>query len=170
MMNDLFHFQIPALDLAIRAVVVYTVVLILLRVSGKKQMGQLGATEFVAILLISNAVQNSMNGGDNSLIGGLLLATVLVVATSITSYLTFRSKFMRQIIEGTPTVMIMNGHLVRKNLKKERLSETEFRGMLRKQGVHKIDEISSAILESDGKLSIFKHDDQPFKTATESME
>ena len=169
-MNDLFHFQIPALDLAIRAVVVYSTILFLLRISGRKQMGQLGATEFVVILLISNAVQNSMNGGDNSLVGGLVLASVLVGASSLTSYLTFRSKFMRNVIEGTPTVMIMNGHLVRKNLRREKLSETEFRGMLRKQGVHKIDEISSAILESDGKLSIFKHDDQPFKAATESRE
>src|ERR1700722_10492806 len=101
MWQNLFDFNLAPLNLIIRAVVVYLAVLLLLRISGKRQMGQMGATEFVAILLISNAVQNSMNGGDNSLAGGLLLATVLIVLSATISFLTFRSPFFTALFEGT---------------------------------------------------------------------
>src|SRR3954470_17889269 len=96
-------------NLIVRAIVVYLAVLILLRISGKRQLGQMGATEFVAILLISNAVQNAMNGGDNSVIGGLLLAGVLVGLSALISYLTYRSRWFSSIFEGTPTLLIHKG-------------------------------------------------------------
>jgi uncharacterized membrane protein YcaP (DUF421 family) len=92
MWQSLMDFNIAPLNLAIRAAVVYFSILILLRISGKRQLGQMGATEFVTILLISNAVQNSMNGGDNSLSGGLLLALVLIILSSLISYITYRSR------------------------------------------------------------------------------
>src|ERR1700729_4196967 len=99
MWNNLTNLSLSPLNFIIRAVVVYLSVLILLRISGKRQMGQMGATEFVAILLISNAVQNSMNGGDNSLLAGLLLAAVLIALSSGISFLTYRSKFFSTIFE-----------------------------------------------------------------------
>ena len=93
MWQNLMALNLTPANLIVRAGVVYIAVLILLRISGKRQMGQMGATEFVAILLISNAVQNAMNGGDNSLIGGLLLAVVLVGLSTLISFLTYRSRF-----------------------------------------------------------------------------
>src|SRR3954470_21785304 len=92
-------------NLIVRAIVVYLAVILLLRISGKRQLGQMGATEFVAVLLISNAVQNSMNGGDNSLLGGLLLAAVLIGISSLITVLTFRSHRFRMIFEGTPSLL-----------------------------------------------------------------
>src|SRR3954468_24349143 len=109
MWENLFNFSVSPLNLAIRAVIVYLSVLLLLRISGKKQMGQLGATEFVAILLISNAVQNAMNGGDNSLGGGLVLAVVLILLSSLISFLTYRSRIFSAIFEGTPTLLVHKG-------------------------------------------------------------
>lgn len=150
----MFHFDIPYMDLIIRAVVVYLSVLLLLRMGGKRQMGQMNATEFVAILLISNAVQNSMNGGDNSLIGGLLLAAVLIATSTLISYLTYKSKIVSTIFEGNPTLLIHKGTLIKKNTEKELLSESELRTLLRKQGFHDITKIQTAILEADGTLSV----------------
>ncbi len=155
-MKDLFHLNIQPLDLTIRALVVYLSILILLRISGKRQMGQMSAIEFVAILLISNAVQNSMNGGDNSLIGGLLLAAVLIGCSTLISYLTFRSNFFSKLFEGTPTLLIHKGKLIHKNLSRERLSESELKTLMRKQGVHSIHDVETAVLEADGSLSITK--------------
>jgi uncharacterized membrane protein YcaP (DUF421 family) len=154
MWQNMIHMDISAANLTIRAVVVYLSIVILLRISGKRQMGQMGATEFVAILLISNAVQNAMNGGDNSLAGGLLLAVVLIALSTLISYLTYRVQFFSSIFEGTPTILIHKGKLVSKNLARERLSIKELRVLLRKQGVHEIHEISAAVLEADGTLSI----------------
>jgi uncharacterized membrane protein YcaP (DUF421 family) len=159
MWENLFNFNIGPLNLAIRAVVVYLAVLLLLRVSGKRQMGQMGATEFVAVLLISNAVQNSMNGGDNSLIGGLLLAAVLVGLSTLISYLTYKRRFFSRLFEGTPTLLVHKGKIVAKNLVKERMAESELRTLLRKQGIHHVSEIETAILEADGTLSAVKISD-----------
>lgn len=156
MTSHWLHSDLPYLDLAVRAVVVYLTVLILLRIAGKRQMGQMGATEFVALLLISNAVQNSMNGGDNSLAGGIVLAAVLIVLSSLISYLTFRSKFFSGIFEGTPTLLVHRGKMIKKNLVRERMSEDELKVLLRKQGVHAIHQIETAILEADGTLTITK--------------
>src|SRR5579859_7472683 len=100
MWQNLTTLALPAPNLIVRALVVYLSVLILLRISGKRQIGQMGATEFVTVLLISNAVQNSMNGGDNSLSGGLLLAVVLVGLSMLIARLTYRSRIFSRIFEG----------------------------------------------------------------------
>ena len=153
------HFDVHPLNLVIRAAVVFLAVLILLRISGKRQVGQMGATEFVAILLISNAVQNSMNGGDNSLSGGLLLAAVLILLSLGISYLTYKSRFFESIFEGTPRMLVHDGKLLEKNLKKELLSKSELRTLFRKQGIHHFNEAKSAVLEADGTLSIIRYTD-----------
>jgi uncharacterized membrane protein YcaP (DUF421 family) len=156
MWNSLFHLDVPLVNLTVRAVMVYLTVLLLLRVSGKRQMGQMGATEFVAILLISNAVQNAMNGGDNSLGGGLWLASILILVSTLISYLTYRSRFFSSVFEGTPTLLVHDGKIVRKNLHHERLSVEELRSLLRKQGVDYVHELKTAILEPDGTLSVIR--------------
>ncbi len=156
MVHNLFDLSLSPLNLIIRAIVVYLAVLILLRVSGKKQMGQMGATEFVAILLISNAVQNSMNGGDNSLAGGLILALVLVALSTLISYLTYRSRFFSNLFEGTPTLLIHKGKIIHNNLCRERMSEPELMTLLRKQGLHELKDVDTAVLEAEGTLSVTK--------------
>src|SRR5271154_3000089 len=154
MWQNLMSLGLPVPNLIIRALVVYLSVLILLRISGKRQIGQMGATEFVTILLISNAVQNSMNGGDNSLSGGLLLACVLVGLSVLISYLTFRSRVFSRIFEGTPTLLIHKGKSIAKHLEHERMNERELRTLLRKQGFQHLRDVETAILEADGTLSV----------------
>ena len=146
--------SVSPIDLIMRAGVIYFAVIILLRISGKRQLGQMNATEFVVMLLISNAVQNSLNAGDNSLIGGLILACTLVFMSWLISFLTFRSKRMSRIFEGTPTILIHEGKVIEKNLAKELLSLSEVRVLLRKQGFHDLTTIQTAILEADGHLSV----------------
>ena len=137
----------------------YVAVLLLLRLGGKRQIGQMGAGEFVAILLISNAVQNAMNGGDNSLTGGIILASVLIVLSVIFAYLTYKSKRLASLLGGRPTMLIHNGKVLNAHLEKELLSPHELRSMLRRQGIHDPAEIAEAVLESDGQLSIIKKSD-----------
>ena len=154
--HDMLHMTLPVSEFIIRAVVVYVAVLVLLRISGKREMGQMGATEFVAILLISNAVQNSMNGGDNSVTGGLILAVALIATSSLITYLTYKSKIARSLFEGTPTMLVHRGKILKANLRRERLNESDLKILLRKQGFHSLTEIETAILEADGQLSVFR--------------
>jgi len=154
MWNSLTHPSISFVELILRAVLVYGFVLFLIRISGKRQLGQLSAIEFVTILLISNAVQNAMNGGDNSLVGGMVLAAMLVILSVSIAILSFRYKPFRRWIEGVPTVLIRHGEIIQKNLDRELLTRDELAALLRRQGIHQCRAVDLAILESDGSLSI----------------
>jgi len=162
MLENMFVPELPLPNLMLRAALVFLAVVALLRISGKRQIGQLSAIEFVVILLISNAVQNAMNGGDNSLTGGLVLAASLIALSMIFAWLTYRSKLLSRVLEGTPTLLIHGGKLIRRNLEREWLTESELRALLRKHGVQDFTEIDNAILEADGSLSITRKGHKEF--------
>ncbi|MBC8105601.1 MAG: DUF421 domain-containing protein [Anaerolineae bacterium] len=155
-LHDLLVPSLPLWNLILRTVIVYIAVLMLLRLSGKRQVANLGTSELVALLLISNAVQNSMNGGDNSLTGGLVLAAVLMVMSFILAALTYFSRDWERFIQGRPTLLIHHGVLQRHNLRRELLNVRELRAQLRKQGIQNIAEVDEAVLESDGYISVVR--------------
>ena len=159
MVSHLLHFDVGPFELVIRGAVVYLFILVLLRLAGKRQMGQMSPTDFVAMLLISNAVQNSMNGGDNSLSAGIVLAVVLIALGWAISVLTYRNVWFRRVFEGSPSLLIHDGKLVQKNLDSERVTRSELRSMLRRQGIHQLSDVKAAVLESDGTLSVTKYSD-----------
>ncbi|MEN6356856.1 MAG: YetF domain-containing protein [Armatimonadota bacterium] len=155
----MWHLSFPCWQFIARAAVVYIAVIVLLRLGGKRQVGQMGVGELVAILLISNAVQNSMNGGDNSITGGVILASVIIALSIFMEYATFKSKRFENLIQGRPTLLIHHGKMIEHNLDKERLSPSELKTILRRQGIHDIHEVAEAILESDGYVSVTKYSD-----------
>src|SRR3984957_9169914 len=105
----MFNIAVPWWELIVRSMVVYVFLLVLLRITGKRQVGQLAPFDLVLLLVLSNAVQNSMNAGDNSLVGGLISAAALVSLNYGVGYLTFKSKKLEALIEGRPQVIIHNG-------------------------------------------------------------
>jgi uncharacterized membrane protein YcaP (DUF421 family) len=141
-------------EFIVRASVVYLAVMALLRMGGKRQVGQMGMAQLVALLLISNAVQNAMNGNDASITGGIILASVIMIWSFAFEVVTSRSKRWENLIQGRPRILIRNGKLIPDALRREHLSVSELRTALRKQGVHELNLIDHAILESDGFISI----------------
>jgi uncharacterized membrane protein YcaP (DUF421 family) len=141
-------------ELVARAAIVYLVVLLILRLAGKRHFSLMSPTEFVAILLVSNAVQNAMNGGDNSVQGGIVLALTIVILSWLISWTTYRFRAARTLFEGTPTLLVHRGRAVTANLRAEHLSETELHALLREQGIHRLGDLESAVLEADGHLSV----------------
>src|SRR5258705_1308358 len=107
----MFKLAIPLWELVVRGAVVYVFLLVLLRISGKRQVGQLAPFDLVLLLVLSNAVQNSMNGGDNSLVGGLVSAATLVALNYGVGLATYKSKKIESLIEGRPQILIHNGKL-----------------------------------------------------------
>ncbi|MCX6374829.1 MAG: DUF421 domain-containing protein, partial [Armatimonadetes bacterium] len=103
--------------------------------------------------------QNSMHGGDNSVTGGLRMATVIILRSKLVAYLTYRSKTVERFIQGNPTVLVCNGQVEYENLRKEWLNVSELKTMLRHQGIHSLAEVEEAILESDGSLSLTRAPD-----------
>src|SRR5476651_1813410 len=110
--------SLPFAHILLRAAVVYVFVLLLLRLGGKRQIGQMGPAEFVALLLVSNAVQNSMNGGDNSITAGLVLAGVIIILSSAIGWLSYRSKRLSDFFQGKPSLLVYKGEIVARNLEK----------------------------------------------------
>jgi uncharacterized membrane protein YcaP (DUF421 family) len=161
-MHDLWHTSFPWWHFILRGGIVYLSVLLLVRLGGKRQIGQMGSGEFVAILLISNAVQNAMNGGDNSITGGLILAGIIIILSVAIAYLTFRYKGWEHFIEGRPSLLVHEGKLIQHNLAREKLNVQELMGILRREGVHSLSEIREAILETNGAVSITKKSEEPF--------
>ena len=100
-----------------------------------------------------------MNGGDNSITGGLILAAVLIGLSVLVDYLTYRSKACEGVLQGRPTLLIHQGKLLHPNLEKELLNVHEVKTMLRRQGIHDLAEVREAVLESGGWISVIKKDE-----------
>src|ERR1035437_2958247 len=118
----------------IRAVVVYIFLLVLLRFTGKRQVGQLAPFDLVLLLVLSNAVQNSMNGGDNTITGGLILATTLVVMNRIVGWLTYHSKHIEAFVEGMPVILIDDGKTYLESMRRVQMTLHELEASLRANG------------------------------------
>ena len=161
MLDALWTPSLPFAHILLRAAVVYVFVLLLLRLGGKRQIGQMGPAEFVALLLVSNAVQNSMNGGDNSITAGLVLAAAIMGMSGLIGWLSYRSKRLADIIQGKPCLLVYKGEILAHNLAKSRVAVRELHVMLRHQGFEDLKGIHEAILEANGTLSVIKTSDLP---------
>jgi uncharacterized membrane protein YcaP (DUF421 family) len=141
-------------ELILRGVIVYVFLLVLLRVTGKRQVGQLAPFDLVLLLVLSNAVQNSMNGGDNSLLGGLVSAATLVALNYVVGMVTQRSKRMELLVEGRPIVLIHNGQLFEDVMNRAQLTHHELDAALRQAGCACVQEVHCAILENNGSITV----------------
>jgi uncharacterized membrane protein YcaP (DUF421 family) len=150
----MWKLTVPWWELILRSAVVYGFLLILLRLTGKRQVGQLAPFDLVLLLVLSNAVQNSMNGGDNSLVGGLISAAVLIGFNHVIGLATFRSKRLEAIIEGRPQILVHNGQLFEDVLDRARLTHHELNAALRQAGCANVSDVHAAILENNGSISV----------------
>ena len=150
----MLNMAIPWWEFLVRGAIVYAFLIILLRLTGKRQVGQLAPFDLVLLLVLSNAVQNSMNGGDNSLVGGLISATTLVAVNWLVSLWTFRSKRLEALVEGRPEVLIHNGKLFENVLFAAKMTHHELDAALRDAGCSCVAEVHSAILENTGTISV----------------
>ncbi len=163
----MWDLAVPWWELVARAAVIYSFLLVTLRLTGKRQVGQLAPFDLVLLLVLSNAVQNAMTGPDNSVGGGMILCSTLVALNSVIGYATFRSKRLEALIEGRPQILIHNGHLDERVMRKEKITHHELMASLRAAGCGAITEVHFAILENNGHISVqprknhHNHESQP---------
>jgi len=141
-------------EFVVRAVVVYVFLLGLLRLTGKRQVGQLAPFDLVLLLVLSNAVQNSMNGGDNSVTGGLILACTLVLLNFSVGWLTYRSKGFEALIEGRPIILIHDGRVDHRAMRRVQMTKHEIEASLRAEGCAGPEEVRFAVLENNGHVTV----------------
>ncbi|EQB62673.1 MAG: hypothetical protein RBG1_1C00001G0252 [candidate division Zixibacteria bacterium RBG-1] len=154
-------FNQTLLEIALRSAIIYLVVLVGIRLSGKREVGQMTPFDLVLLLLIANAVQNAMTGPDTSVTGGLVAAGTLLTLNLLISNVVYRYKKTRHLLEGTPTLLIHSGKIIKKNLAKEKITTEALYQALREHGLEKIEEVKLAILEIDGTISVLTHQEMP---------
>jgi uncharacterized membrane protein YcaP (DUF421 family) len=127
-------------------------------------MGQMTPFDLVVILLIANAVQNAMVGPDTSVLGGLIAAAVLLAGNYALASSRERIPWLRRAVEGYPTLLIRNGEFIRQNLRREGIEEDEVLMATREHGIGDVNEVQTAVLETDGSISIVPKSGEAIRT------
>ncbi|HEY8806987.1 MAG TPA: YetF domain-containing protein [Candidatus Limnocylindria bacterium] len=155
---NLFDMTTPWYEILLRTFVVYLTVLVLLRAAGKRELGQMTPFDLVVILVIANAVQNAMTGGDNSLIGGILAAATLTVVNIAVGRWGARVPFFRRLVASEPTLLLRDGKPLMEALDQEHIDVEELEMAARQHGIADLADVTAAVLEEDGSISIIPKD------------
>lgn len=157
-MSELFHLSAPWWHFVLRAVVVYVMVMVLMRISGKRAVGQFTPFDLVLLILIGNAVQNGINGGDNSLTGAAVMAGTLIALNYGVALLNARNRRIGNIIEGAPVLLARDGEVFHSVLHRELVSKDDFDEALRMNSVSDVADIKLAMLETNGRITVLKRE------------
>ncbi|MGB9197779.1 MAG: YetF domain-containing protein [Terriglobales bacterium] len=147
------------LEIAVRTGVVYLVVLVGIRLSGKREVGQMTPFDLVLLLLISNSVQNAMTGPDTSLAGGVVAAATLLIMNYLVAEVSGGNRRFRKFVQGQPSLLVHDGEVITAHMAKEHVSMDELERSLREHGVASPKDAALAVLEVDGSISVLKYDD-----------
>lgn len=150
----MWNLTLPWWELVARSVLVYVFLLVILRLSGKRQVGQLAPFDLVLVLVLSNSVQNAMNAGEVSMTAGIISASTLIGLNWLISLATFKSKTIEAWVEGQPQVLIHNGQVNEAALRQEKLTHHELMAALREAGYGSVEQVHAAILENNGHISV----------------
>jgi uncharacterized membrane protein YcaP (DUF421 family) len=151
--RDMFVVGLPLAEKILRPIFVYAFLVISLRLSGKRELVQLNPFDLVVLLTLSNTVQNAIIGDDNSVSGGIIGATSLLVVNYLVVRFLYGHKRIDQLVEGKADVLIENGAVHLERLKKELISPTQLEAAARKQGFESLDDVQKCILEPGGNLT-----------------
>ena len=160
-LNDLFVPGTSIAEKIVRSVGVYLFLVLILRVGGRRELGQLNAFDLVVLLTLANAVQNAIIGDDNSLIGGFIGGATLVLLNLGVIRFLYRHPGLDRKIEGEPVLLVKDGRLLRRNLEKELITEEELLAAIRRQGVDRFEACAEVILETSGVITVLARQPTP---------
>lgn len=152
--HNLFKLQVPWEEKVVRGVVVYVFLLVVIRVFGRRELGQLTAFDLVVLLTLSNILQNAMIGNDDSLLGGIIGAVVLLTVNFALGYAVFRSRRLERLVDGEPRVLIKDGKVIEGAVAQERLTHTDLMSAIRNHGLERVEDVRLAISEPNGMISV----------------
>jgi len=151
--KDMFVMGLPLLEKVLRPIIVYAFLVVSLRLSGKRELVQLNPFDLVVLLTLSNTVQNAIIGEDNSVLGGLIGATSLLVTNYLVVRFLYDHRKLDQLVEGRADVLIDGGKVRTKHLKTELITMAQLEAAARKQGFGSISDVEQCVLEPGGTLT-----------------
>jgi uncharacterized membrane protein YcaP (DUF421 family) len=159
MWHNIFALGVSVGEKVIRSVLIYLFLLIAFRVFGKRELGQASTLDLAVLVLVANAVQNGIIGNDVSVTGAVIGAVVLFGMNAAFAQASFRVSWMSWLLEGHPSTLIANGQIDRRALRREQISLPELRAIARREGFADLSEVYTAILETNGVVSMFRQDE-----------
>jgi uncharacterized membrane protein YcaP (DUF421 family) len=151
--KDMFVMGLPLAEKILRPIIVYAFLVVSLRLSGKRELVQLNPFDLVVLLTLSNTVQNAIIGEDNSVLGGIVGATSLLITNYLVVRFLYGHRKLDQIVEGKAEVLIANGIVRTQHLKSELITMPQLEAAARKQGFDSLSEVNRCVLEPGGTLT-----------------
>jgi uncharacterized membrane protein YcaP (DUF421 family) len=145
--------------IVLRTAVIYIIVLLGVRLSGKREVGQMTPFDLTLLLLLSNSVQNAMTGSDTSLAGGVIAAITLLILNYLIAEVSGGNRRFRKLVQGQPALLVHDGQIIEAHMAKEHVSMDELQRSLREHGISSHHDVALAVLEVDGSISCLKYDD-----------
>jgi len=159
MSGALFPGSQVLLQIVLRTSVIYLLVLIGVRLSGKREVGQMTPFDLTLLLLLSNSVQNAMTGPDTSLAGGAVAASTLLVLNYFVANVSGVNRRFRRWVEGDPSLLVHDGQVIESHMAREHVSMDELNRAMREHGISCLDQVALSVLEVDGSISFLKYDE-----------
>ena len=156
--SELLSFSVPIEEILVRGTLMYVFLFILFRVVLRRDVGSVGISDFLLVVIIADASQNGMSGDSNSVPDAILLVLTLTFWNYAIDFASYYSTPLRRLLEPRPLVLIRNGELIRRNMRKEFVTIDEIESKLRENGVTHISQVRQMIMESDGEISVIPKD------------
>ena len=144
------------MDISLRAIAIFFFILLLTRVMGRRELGSLAPFDMILLIVLGDAIQQGLTQDDYSVTGALIAITTLALLQRGTSYLSFRFPFMRKILEGEPVVIVQDGKVIERNLRRERLTSAEVSEEARSNQIDSLEKVKWAVLEPNGNISFIQ--------------
>jgi uncharacterized membrane protein YcaP (DUF421 family) len=167
MWSDLFTLQLSVGEKVLRALLIYAFLILALRIVGKRELGQANTLDLAVLLLVANAVQNGIIGNDVTVTGAMIGAATLFAVNELVTHTSYAFPFLSRVLEGEPSTLIADGRPVRKALRRAGISLSELRAIARRQGFADLSEVHTAILETNGVVTMFREDEPELYHPTE---
>jgi uncharacterized membrane protein YcaP (DUF421 family) len=143
-------------DIVLRAIIIYVVVFVFTRVLGRRELSTLQPFDLILLIVIGDLIQSGVTQNDLSVTGVLVVLTTIGILQVLTSYVGFRFRRARPILQGEPIVLVENGKLIERNMRRERLTLDDLSEKARLSEIGSMDEIRWAVLETNGDISFIK--------------
>lgn len=154
--SSVFSFDTPVLEIIVRGTVMYLSLIILMRLILKRQAGGMETGDLLLVILLADASQNGMAGEYRTVPDGLILVATLMFWNFFLDWLSYHFRWFERLMNAEPLILIRNGKMLHRNMRREFVTQAELLSQLREQGIENIEQVKKAFMESDGKLSVIE--------------
>lgn len=155
--HKIFFPSLSISELFIRGTIVYLMLFAILRFFPNRQVGAVGIADLLVVFLFANAAQNAMVSDYTAITDGIVLVATIIFWNYFLNWLSYKFPSIDRFLSPSPLLLVKNGHLINRNLRRELINERELLALLRKQGVEKLEEVKKAFMEADGSISVSKY-------------